>query len=254
MWEGVERSEGVYDDVYLDKVEALINKLGKAGIYTLVDAHQDVFARSMCGEGVPDFYAKQIIEDSPYCINEFVDKWLKPIYDTFHICESIKDFGMRIDENGDPVIEDCQKHNFGLYYATKESFNAFDALFTNKLGMQDKFVSYWDHTSARFAKNPYVVGYDPLNEPLAGNPLHKLGLEIPGVADRERLAPMYARIYEKYIANDANSLMWFEPVPQPDALPIAHGFVAPVGFVLPPGGALNSPNHVLNDHTYCCAM
>ena len=58
MWEAVERTEGVYDDAYLDKVETMINKLGVAGIYTLVDAHQDVFARSMCGEGVPDFYAK----------------------------------------------------------------------------------------------------------------------------------------------------------------------------------------------------
>ena len=58
MWEGVERSPGVYDDAYLDKVETLINKLGAAGIYTLVDAHQDVFARMNCGEGMPDFYAK----------------------------------------------------------------------------------------------------------------------------------------------------------------------------------------------------
>lgn len=39
MWEAVERSAGVYDDAYLDKVETLINKLGAAGIYTLVDAH-----------------------------------------------------------------------------------------------------------------------------------------------------------------------------------------------------------------------
>ena len=72
---------------------------------------------------------------------------------------------------------------FGLYYATKESFQAFDALFSNKNGLQDKFISYWDHTSARFAKNPYVVGYDPLNEPLVGNPLHNVFMEIPGVAD-----------------------------------------------------------------------
>ena len=57
MWEGVEREAGVYDMAYLDKVEALINKMGEAGIYTLVDAHQDVFARTMCGEGIPDFYA-----------------------------------------------------------------------------------------------------------------------------------------------------------------------------------------------------
>ena len=28
MWEGVERSEGVYDEDYLNKVEELINKLG----------------------------------------------------------------------------------------------------------------------------------------------------------------------------------------------------------------------------------
>ena len=39
MWEAVERQPGVYDDAYLDKVETLINQLGEAGIYTLVDAH-----------------------------------------------------------------------------------------------------------------------------------------------------------------------------------------------------------------------
>ena len=32
MWEAVERSEGTYDEAYLDKVETLINKLGEAGI------------------------------------------------------------------------------------------------------------------------------------------------------------------------------------------------------------------------------
>ena len=39
MWEAVERSEGAYDEAYLDKVETLINKLGEAGITVLVDAH-----------------------------------------------------------------------------------------------------------------------------------------------------------------------------------------------------------------------
>jgi endoglycosylceramidase len=58
MWEAVEKQAGVYDDDYLDKVEVLINKLGQAGIYTLVDMHQDVWARSICGEGIPNFYAR----------------------------------------------------------------------------------------------------------------------------------------------------------------------------------------------------
>ena len=107
MWEAVERSENVYDDDYLDKIEILINKLGDAGIYTLVDAHQDVFARVICGEGVPDFYAKQVIGDDPICINNFMDWMMSPIYKAAGVCQTMKDYGYRLDENGDPFIEDC---------------------------------------------------------------------------------------------------------------------------------------------------
>lgn len=39
MWEGVEQEAGKYNADYLDQVETLINKMGEAGIYTLVDAH-----------------------------------------------------------------------------------------------------------------------------------------------------------------------------------------------------------------------
>jgi len=56
MWEAVERSKGVYNDTYLDEVLKLVNKLGDNGIFTMIDAHQDVFARTICGEGVPSFY------------------------------------------------------------------------------------------------------------------------------------------------------------------------------------------------------
>ena len=57
MWEAVERTYGEYDFDYLDNVSDLISKLGAAGIYTLVDMHQDAFARLSCGEGFPNFYA-----------------------------------------------------------------------------------------------------------------------------------------------------------------------------------------------------
>jgi endoglycosylceramidase len=58
MWEAVETSEGVYNETYLDEVDKLITKLGDKGIYTLVDSHQDVLARQVCGEGMPNFYAR----------------------------------------------------------------------------------------------------------------------------------------------------------------------------------------------------
>ena len=70
----------------MDEVEKLINKLGEKGIYTLVDAHQDVAARYMCGQGIPNFYAKDIIEAKsgsngvPQCTaSRFFDWFVKPV-------------------------------------------------------------------------------------------------------------------------------------------------------------------------------
>jgi endoglycosylceramidase len=56
MWESVETSPGVYDMAYLDKIDALINRFAEYGMVTLVDNHQDLFSRKLCGEGVPYFY------------------------------------------------------------------------------------------------------------------------------------------------------------------------------------------------------
>lgn len=64
MWEAVETSEGTYNQTYLDEVEKLINQLGEYGIYTMVDMHQDVMSRIICGEGMPAFYATQVSADA----------------------------------------------------------------------------------------------------------------------------------------------------------------------------------------------
>ena len=102
MWESVERSQGVYNDTYLDEVDSLINRLGENGIYTLVDAHQDVFARRICGEGVPDFYATDD-QLAHHCEGGVIAS----LAEYFDICRSIKDYDFRYDENGNPLIEDC---------------------------------------------------------------------------------------------------------------------------------------------------
>jgi len=257
MWEAVERTRGVIDLEYFDKVEQLINALGEKGIYTLVDMHQDVFARTICGEGFPDFYAKEALGDHPHCINGWIDPLLEKLYDMTGLCVSIDSYGFGKDENDDPLIEDCQTVDFYKFYTTKESINAFDALYTNKGGLRDKFVDYWDVTSARFAANQYVVGFDPLNEPFPGNFVNSPSLLVPGNMDKNELNPMYELIQEKYMANsNGESAMWFMPASFPDEVGLGPlgGVVFPVGFETPPGGEIGSPNHVLNDHTYCCQL
>ena len=53
IWEGVEPQPGVYDDAYIHKVLDLDALLGRYGIRTLVDFHQDVWSRQTGGDGAP---------------------------------------------------------------------------------------------------------------------------------------------------------------------------------------------------------
>ena len=185
MWEAVEREPGVYDWKYLDQIETLINKLGAAKIYVLVDAHQDIFARFMCGEGIPDFYAKPVITAFPSCLNQFADPILRDFYkDTIgDVCNDMRNLGYTVDPNGDYILGDCLKQNFGNYYNSTQSGQAYEALWSNIQSLNDKFIAFWDAVTYRFRDNPYVVGFDPLNEPYPGNIVQDPTLNTPGVAD-----------------------------------------------------------------------
>ena len=87
-----------------------------------------------------------------------------------NVCVDMEKYGYEKDENGDFLVSDCQKRNFAIYYTSPQSVQGFKALYNNKNGLQDKFVKYWEVTSAALTQNPYVVGFDPLNEPFPGNP------------------------------------------------------------------------------------
>lgn len=54
----------MYNNTLLEEVDEMIQMLAEEGLYTMVDGHQDVFARFICGQGMPNFYAKQIAKDA----------------------------------------------------------------------------------------------------------------------------------------------------------------------------------------------
>ena len=68
----------------------------------------------------------------PSCINPLVDRILAPFYNREGFCIDMNDYGYRVDENGDFLIEDCLKLMFATYYNTKQSVTGFGALFLNK--------------------------------------------------------------------------------------------------------------------------
>ncbi|CAM6081915.1 unnamed protein product [Calypogeia fissa] len=55
MWPGVEPSRGYVNSTYLEIMHSIVSKLHSAGIYTLLEFHQDLYASQFCGEGMPSW-------------------------------------------------------------------------------------------------------------------------------------------------------------------------------------------------------
>lgn len=106
MWEAVETAPGVYNYTYLDEVENLINAMGEKGIMTMIDMHQDVLTRMNCGEGMPAFYAEWVAKNAK-CYGDWSDPKYDFIKENNGMCKSIHDYNYNVDDNGWPVIAEC---------------------------------------------------------------------------------------------------------------------------------------------------
>jgi endoglycosylceramidase len=242
MWEAVETSPGVYNTTYLNLVNDLVNKLGQNGIWTLIDNHQDVFARKICGEGVPDFYAANLTDTC--------GGLLGPLLQSLGLCTPFSDFNYTY-QDGVPLLSDCQSRDFALYYTTPEAADAFQRIYENIYSYQDRLSAFWDTISAFFVNNSYVVGYDIINEPLSANMVTQPWKAIPGMTDLLSLQPLYQNMNITIRKNDQEKVIFFEPV-QGDLLPLLDGMIFPVGFTETPGGSEYNDRQILNDHSYCC--
>lgn len=52
-WSGIEPEEGVYDTAYLDRIGALVDACEAAGVWTIVDLHQDAYGKDIGEDGAP---------------------------------------------------------------------------------------------------------------------------------------------------------------------------------------------------------
>ena len=129
IWEAVEPEEGVFDAEYLDMVEERVQWATDAGIYVLVDMHQDIWGPKFGGDGAPEWAT--LDHGLPFNPQPGGSWFLK---------------------YGEPAV--CQ---------------AFQSFWDNEQGIRDHFVMAWQEVAARFADNPKVVGYDIINEPWFGN-------------------------------------------------------------------------------------
>ncbi|CAL6028159.1 Conserved_hypothetical protein [Hexamita inflata] len=247
MWPGVMPQQDQVNFTYLNEAKKIIDMLGKYGIYTLVDMHQDVLSSYFCGEGVPDWAV-------PY-ERKGVPNFAKPIIP---------------EMERDPVThkiawETCLKTNFGVYYETALVGNMFECLYNQScnpfapfkqdgkpekdLILQVEMQKFWAAVAKFFKGNQFVIGYDIINEPIAGDLWeHPSNYVNTGKFEKEVLQPFYQNMMKAIYAEDKNHIIFFEPVVSS---------ITKAGFdVGGPGAAIGIPPELQTYawHLYCMTM
>jgi endoglycosylceramidase len=141
-WSRVEPEPGVYDEAYLDAIEATVRMLERRGVYTLIDLHQDAWSATLAAR--PD-----------------------------EACAGIGPAAFGWDGAPDWATQDagaprCTPLGIReLSPAVIESFSAFwnDAPGPGGVGLRTRYVHMLAHLAARFSPLDAVAGYDLMNEP-----------------------------------------------------------------------------------------
>ena len=128
------------------------------------------------------------------------------------ICKPMDKYELEDDSTGKPKASECQKTPFWEYYTTPEVQTLFRALYFNNYGLQDKYMKFEEAVARRLSSNPFVVGFDPINEPVGvfKNFLGIIDALIPGKWDRMLLEPFYSRVYQMLEQVNRKNIMFFE--------------------------------------------
>jgi endoglycosylceramidase len=129
-WSGVEPMRDVFDEGYLARVDAAIACAADAGMFVVVDLHQDAYSKEIGEDGAPLW----AIQPPPQMLLQ----------------GPLTDLGTR------RLSEQVRK-------AFQTFFDPDDAS-----GLQAEFSAMLAHVAARYADHPAVIGFELFNEPDAG--------------------------------------------------------------------------------------
>ncbi len=167
IWDGVEPAPGIYDDEYLVKIDLIIEMAAKAGIPVFLDMHQDLYS-ALYADGAPE--------------------WATLTDNTEHIRTGLWSESYLVS----PAVQ----HAFDNFWKNAPARDG--------IGIRTHYVNMWKYVASWFAGNPYVIGYDVMNEPFPGSDgarvaailaeFEAAGGSLSGSFDEEALCGLISRI------------------------------------------------------------
>lgn len=191
LWAGVApTSPSSVDPTYFARWQRIMDDLAERGIWMQLDFHQDQWNEIYGGEGAPAWAVKR---PSPF--NLFP-----------------------------PLVTP-----FPTGYWTPEQALVWDNFFAGKHGHLDAWAAAWKAVASHWKGQPYLMGYDLLNEPSAGTEWSLCMLDgCPDHYTRE-LQPAMNKGLASVRTVDPDNIVWY------DAQQLAAGLNSPTFFEPVPG-------------------
>lgn len=163
-WEAIEH-EGPkqYDKEYLDYIEEILKIIESHKFYTLIDPHQDVWSRMSGGDGAPGWTFEKVGLD----------------FTKFDASDAALVMQYRYDPNNPMAYPLMQWSNNSIRFANGTMWTLFfggnDFAPSCKINgvnaqdyLQQHYIGAIKQIALRVKDNPYVIGFDTLNEPEQG--------------------------------------------------------------------------------------
>jgi len=209
MWAAARPQENTTDVAYLKDSKTIVDKLAASNIYSLLDMHQDVLT-SRFGhdyDGAPLWLVNKTQPRRPFpWPHKKISSW-------------------------------------GQSYSTEAIGQCFQDIYKNVHGGLDEWSKFWQVVAQYFKQQSYVLGYELMNEPWAGDVIADPLLYLPGEAGRKNLMPSYKHVAASIRQVDNETAIFFEPVTWGMVM---NGKVTGSGFTETP-----DKNSVLTYHYYC---
>lgn len=180
-WKALEPRPGRYDRAYLADMAGTVKLLTDRHIFVLFDAHQDMYNEAFNGQGMPDW---------------------------------------AVFDDGLPAVPNC---GFPLnYFAMPAMWRAWDHLWANDVTdprgrtLWDAYASMWQVVARQFRDDPYVFGYDLINEPFPGSDYLACSNPRQGCAKDAVLERFEAHTAAAIRAVDPNTTIFYEPLVNSD--------------------------------------
>ena len=132
IWDGAEPAPGVYNEDYFKKIDEIIKLAADEDIPVFLDMHQDLYGE-MFEDGAP--------------------RWAT------------------ITDGEKHVRTELWSDAYLISPAVQHAFDNFwkDAPAPDGKGIKTHYIELFKYIAKRYAENPYVIGYDVMNEPFPGS-------------------------------------------------------------------------------------